>query len=301
MPFSVGDKLGPYEILAPIGVGGMGEVWKARDTRLGRTVAIKILRAAHSERFEREARAIAALNHPHVCTLHDIGPDYLVMEYVEGKPLRGPVKPEEALRVAHQIAQALQAAHAKGIIHRDLKPANILLTEAGVKLLDFGLARSLHESSPAEDTITQTQAGAIVGTAAYMSPEQAEGKPADTRSDVFSFGVVLYEMLTGWRAFTGQTSVATMAAILHKEPEPPAGPADLVSIVARCLRKDLAERYQSMAEVADALASVRLQSEIPSDTSTAFARPQNADARLRMSLRRFAWTGAVALALISGL
>src|SRR5262249_51228521 len=155
----------------------------------------------------------------------------------------------------------------KGIIHRDLKPANILLTETGVKLLDFGLAKSLWESGPDDQTITQTQAGAIVGTAAYMSPEQVESKPADARSDVFSFGLVLYEMLTGRRAFGGQTSVATMAAILHKEPEPPGGPADLARIVKRCLLKDPAERYQSMAEVDAALAAVRLTPETPSDTS----------------------------------
>jgi serine/threonine protein kinase len=205
-----GTRLGSYEILNPLGAGGMGEVYKATDTRLGRTVAIKILREKHSERFEREARAIAALNHPHICTLYDIGPDYLVMEYVEGSALSGPLKPEDALRLALQITQALEAAHRKGIIHRDLKPGNILVTDAGVKLLDFGLAKLLQESNPDGDTVTQTQAGTILGTAAYMSPEQAEGKTVDARSDVFSFGLVLYEMLSGRRAFSGQTSVLTL-------------------------------------------------------------------------------------------
>src|SRR5271170_129212 len=195
MPLSAGTKLGPYEIVALIGSGGMGEVWKARDTRLGRIVAIKVLNGAHSERFEQEARAIAALNHPHICTLHDVGPDYLVMEYVQGAPLSGPMPVEEAVRLALQIASALEAAHEKGITHRDLKPANILVTANGAKLLDFGLAKV---SEAKDASITHTMAGTILGTAGYMSPEQAEGKPADARSDVFSFGAVLYEMLSGW-------------------------------------------------------------------------------------------------------
>lgn len=253
-----GARLGPYEILHQLGAGGMGEVYKATDTRLGRTVAIKFLRAAHSERFEREARAIAALNHPHICTLHDIGPDYLVMEYVEGSPLRGPLKPEDALRLSLQIAEALVAAHGKGIVHRDLKPDNILVNGAGVKLLDFGLAKMQVESHPSESTVTETQAGAIIGTAAYMSPEQAEGKPADSRSDIFSFGLVLYEMLSGRRAFNGQNSVSIMAAILHKDAEPLDTPAEIESIVMRCLRKSPAERYQTMAEVKAMLEAVKL-------------------------------------------
>ena len=197
MPLSTGDRLGPYEILAPIGAGGMGEVWKARDTRLGRTVAIKILSGAHAERFTREAQAIAALNHPHICTLHDVGPDYLVMEYLEGAPLRGPLAAGEAVRVGLEIAGALAAAHSQGIIHRDLKPANILVTRAGVKLLDFGLAKMAQPSGFRDEAPTETQAGTILGTAAYMSPEQAEGKPVDARSDIFSFGIVLYELLSG--------------------------------------------------------------------------------------------------------
>ena len=170
-----GDQLGPYRLLAPLGVGGMGEVWKARDTRLERVVAVKRLKGNHSGRFEQEARAIAALNHPHICQIHDIGPDYLVLEYVEGKPLAGPLPPAEVTRLARQIADALEAAHRKGVIHRDLKPANIMVTSEGaVKLLDFGIAKQLADS---EDT--QTMEGRVVGTAAYMAPEQAEGKHMD--------------------------------------------------------------------------------------------------------------------------
>src|SRR5580658_5139227 len=203
MTLTAGTRLGPYEILAPIGAGGMGEVWKATDTRLGRIVAIKVLNGAHSDRFEQEARAIAALNHPHICTLHDVGPNYLVMEYIEGAALSGPMPVEEALRLALQMAAALEAAHSKGITHRDLKPANILVTKEGVKLLDFGLAKvsEANDASTTQTLGTRTMAGTILGTAAYMSPEQAEGKPADARSDVFSFGAVLYEMLSGRRAF----------------------------------------------------------------------------------------------------
>ena len=163
MPLSAGTRLGPYEILAPIGAGAMGEVWRATDTRLGRIVAIKVLNGAHSERFEQEARAIAALNHPHICTLHDVGPDYLVMEYIDGAALSGPLPLEEAFRLALQMAAALEAAHAKGITHRDLKPANILVTKEGVKLLDFGLAKV---SETKEASVTQTLAGTILGTAA---------------------------------------------------------------------------------------------------------------------------------------
>src|SRR6185369_6893717 len=204
MPVSVGDTLGPYEILAPLGAGGMGEVWKARDSRLDRIVAIKCLKESHSARFQQEARAIAALNHPHICQLHDIGPDYLVLEYVDGTPLKGPLEPKEAIRVGLQILSALDAAHQRGILHRDLKPANILISRAGAKLLDFGLAKLI-----GEDSITQM---GISGTLCYMSPEQAEGKALDARSDVFSFGAVLYEMLSGTKAFDG------LAAVLRDEP-----------------------------------------------------------------------------------
>jgi serine/threonine-protein kinase len=261
MPLSAGDLLGPYEIIEPIGAGGMGEVYKARDRRLGRTVAIKTLNGEHGDRFEREARAIAALNHPNICALYDVGASplgvgYLVMEFIEGAPLAGPLTPETAMRYALQIADALSAAHAKGITHRDLKPANILVTPSGIKLLDFGLALLSRDQPAATDataTIGMTQAGTILGTAAYMSPEQAEAKAVDARSDIFAFGLVLYEMLSGRRAFTGDSAIAIMAAILHKEPDPIQAPTALQNILARCLRKSPADRFQSMAQVKDAL------------------------------------------------
>jgi len=247
----------------------MGEVYKATDTRLGRTVAIKLLRSAHTDRFEREARAIAALNHPHICTLHDIGPNYLVMEYVEGCTLRGPLPPDEAMRLALQIAGALEAAHAKGIIHRDLKPDNIIVTQMGVKLLDFGLAKLERAAETGETTVSETQAGTILGTIAYMSPEQVEGKPADGRSDIFAFGLVLYEMLSGRRAFAGETSVSKMAAILHKEPERLEAPPEVARIVTRCLLKSPAQRFQTMTEVKAALQGIKLTLHKESDASIA--------------------------------
>ena len=256
MPAPPGTRLGPYEIVALLGSGGMGEVHKATDTRLGRTVAIKLLYASHSDRFEREARAIAALNHPHICTLYDVGPDYLVMEYIEGTPLKGPMPPEEAVRVALEIAGALQAAHSAGIVHRDLKPANILLTRSGVKLLDFGLAQ-IQQITAGDATVIQTQAGEILGTAGYMAPEQIHGQPVDARTDIFSFGVVLYEMLSGRRAFAGETAISTMARILHTEPDPLEAPPELARVVTRCLRKSASDRFQSMAEVITALEAVK--------------------------------------------
>ena len=224
MPFSPGDQLGPYEILAPIGAGGMGEVSKARDTRLNRVVAIKRLKGQHTGRFEQEARAIAALNHPNICVLHDIGPDYLVMEYIDGKPLPGKLPPEEAVRFAIQIASALEEAHGRGILHRDLKPGNVLITAKGsVKLLDFGLAKLMATAgsdAEADADATRTRDGTVLGTAAYMSPEQAQGKPLDERSDVFSFGAVLYEMLSGNRAFDGDSMLDTLNSVVRDEPAP---------------------------------------------------------------------------------
>ncbi len=243
MPLFVGDKLGPYEILSPIGKGGMGEVWKARDSRLDRVVAIKFCEQEFSGRFLREARAIASLNHPNICTLHDIGPDYLVMEFIEGAPPGGPLAAPEAVRLAIGIAAALEAAHDKGITHRDLKPANILVTQSGIKLLDFGLALvNDNPDSNSNDDVTRapahaTLAGTVLGTAGYMSPEQAQGIPADARSDIFSFGLVFYEMLSGCRAFTGNSAIQTMAAILRDDPPPLDAPPALSEIVARCLRK----------------------------------------------------------------
>jgi TolB-like protein/predicted Ser/Thr protein kinase len=247
-------QVGRYELVAPIGEGGMGKVYKAIDTRLGRTVAIKVLQSGHGQRFEREAQAIAALNHPHICTLYDVGPDYLVMEYLEGAPLEGPLAAEEAVRLAIQIADALEEAHSKGIVHRDLKPGNILVCKSNAKVLDFGLAKRDRDYVGQDgSTVTQTQDGAILGTAAYMSPEQAEGLPVDARSDIFSFGLVLYEMLSGRRAFPAAHAVTAMAAILRDEPAPLETSPELQRIVSRCLRKSPADRFQSMAEVKTAL------------------------------------------------
>src|SRR6202521_851021 len=245
MPLSAGTKLGPYEILAPIGAGGMGEVYKARDPRVNRDVAIKVSKTEFTERFGREARAIAALNHPNICTLYDVGPNYLVMEYIEGESPKGPLPLEEALRIAAQIRDALEAAHEKGIVHRDLKPANIKIKPDGtVKVLDFGLAKvapaSAGESDAANSptlTIGATQAGMILGTAGYMSPEQARGKNVDKRADIWAFGVVLYEMLTGQRLFDGEDMAETLAAVIHKEPDLSQVPAKVGRLLQRCLAK----------------------------------------------------------------
>jgi eukaryotic-like serine/threonine-protein kinase len=233
---TTGARLGPYEIEAMIGEGGMGKVYRARDTRLGRTVAVKISAARFGERFEREAQAVAALNHQHICHLYDVGPDYLVMEYVEGAPLTGPLPTDQALKYAEQILDALDAAHRAGITHRDLKPGNILLSKQGIKLLDFGLAQM--ESGPGDLTLTHvTQEGAVLGTPAYMAPEQWEGKRADARSDIYAFGCVFYEMLTGKRAAADRVAVA----------------APVESILRTCLEKDPDERWQSAREVKHAL------------------------------------------------
>jgi serine/threonine-protein kinase len=256
-----GIELGPYVLLSPIGAGGMGEVWKARDTRLERTVAIKRLKTEHHERFKREARAIAALNHPHICQIYDVGPDYLVMEFVEGAALKSALPVDEAVVLAMQIAGALDAAHRKGIVHRDLKPANILVTADGVKLLDFGLAKmedaGAEKNSFSTLTVELTEAGAVVGTVAYMSPEQAQGQPVDARSDIFSFGLVLYEVLSGKRAFSGESAFATMSAIVRDEAPHLQAPASVERVVARCLRKSREDRFQTMAEVLRALEQTR--------------------------------------------
>ena len=259
MPVAPGTQFGPYEVLSPLGAGGMGEVYKARDTRLDRTVAIKVAKEAFGERFRNEALAVAALNHPHVCTLFDVGPDYLVMEYVEGKPLRGPLAVGDALRLAHEIADALEHAHAHGIVHRDLKPSNILVTKSGAKVLDFGLAKRRPEALPGDTQPTLTDEGAVLGTPGYMAPEQIEGRPADERTDVFAFGLILYELLTGRRAFEGRSAAAVMAAILEHEPPAIASqnqrvPPALEDVVRTCLAKDPAERWQSIRELKHALA-----------------------------------------------
>jgi tetratricopeptide (TPR) repeat protein/predicted Ser/Thr protein kinase len=244
MLLSAGDKLGPYEILAPIGAGGMGEVYRARDTRLNRLVAIKVSKEQFTDRFEREARLVAALNHPHICQLYDVGPNYLVFEYIDGAPPKGPMPTAEALRVAMQVVEALEEAHGHGIVHRDLKPANILLTSHGVKVLDFGLAKQSREGEPADDetqTSELTRAGAVMGTPAYMAPEQWQGKPADARSDIYAFGCVLYELIAGQPPGRERTPVKRAA---------------LEAIVRRCLADDPAKRFQSAGELKAALLGV---------------------------------------------
>jgi serine/threonine protein kinase/dienelactone hydrolase len=279
-----GAQLGPYRLEAELGTGGMGEVFRAQDTRLGRTVAIKLIRPELAQRvdlqhrFDREARAISALNHPHICSLHDIGEQngmaYLVMEYVDGQTLserltQAPLPVDVALEYGAQIADALAAAHAQGLVHRDLKPANVMITPAGVKVLDFGLAKRSHDAAPDQPTemvsTRQTRAGQMIGTVAYMSPEQAEGRPVDARSDVFSFGVVLYEMLCGVRPFTGDTPLSTAAAILREPPTPPRKLRPEISdsierLVLRCLEKSPKTRYASGAEVLRELHACRTTS-----------------------------------------
>jgi hypothetical protein len=257
MPLSAGDRLGPYEILAPIGKGGMGEVYRARDTRLGRDVAIKVSAQQFTERFEREARAIAALNHSNICTLYDVGPNYLVMEYIEGEAPKGPMPLDEALRIARQIGDALEAAHEKGIVHRDLKPANIKIKAEGVvKVLDFGLAKvapALAGEPDADDSatfpLTVTQPGVIMGTPAYMSPEQARGQPFDKRADIWAFGVVLYEMLTGNRPFRGANLGETLAAVIKEEPRLDEIPAQVQPLLRRCLEKDPKKRLRDIGDL----------------------------------------------------
>ena len=272
-----GDQIGPYQLEAELGHGGMGQVFRARDSRLGRVVAIKVIRpelASDEEfqrRFKREARAIATLNHPHVCALYDIadheGCVYLVMEYVEGETLdkvlaRRALSTSEVLTLATEIASALAAAHGHNIIHRDLKPGNIMVTPFGAKVLDFGLAKEAARLDPHAETTLATAAltepGGIVGTPAYMSPEQVASKPLDARSDIFAAGVILYEMLNGRRPFRGATNVETMAAILQATPEPLSGRGrgishDLVETVNRCLQKSPADRFASGLELLQAL------------------------------------------------
>src|SRR6059036_3729079 len=261
--------LGPYEVVAPLGEGGMGEVYRAKDTRLGREVAVKVLPQHLSEspevraRFEREARTVSSLNHPHICTLHDVGQegttDYLVMELVEGETLaarleRGALPVSEVLRLGIQIADALDRAHRAGVVHRDLKPGNVMLTKSGAKLMDFGLARATGmapaSGSGSVGSIAMTQSptvaapltaeGTIVGTFQYMAPEQLEGKEADARSDIWALGTVLYEMATGQKAFEGRSQASLIAAILERDPAPlsvlaPMAPRELEWTVRRCL------------------------------------------------------------------
>ncbi len=278
MALSSGTRLGPYEILGAVGAGGMGEVYKARDTRLERTVAIKVLPSDVSaspearQRFEREAKMVSQLSHPHICALYDVGREgeieFLVMEYLEGETLserlaRGPVPLEQALRHGIEIADALDKAHRQGIVHRDLKPGNVMLTKSGVKLLDFGLAKLRQaETEPLASRLSAlatqgtplTAEGTILGTLQYMAPEQLEGKEADGRTDIFAFGAVLYEMATGRRPFSGGSQASLIAAILEREPEPvsavqPMTPPALDRVVKTCLAKDPEERWQTAHDI----------------------------------------------------
>jgi Tol biopolymer transport system component len=250
-----GQCLGPYRIESFLAAGGMGEVYRATDTRLNREVAIKICTGRFSVRFSKEANVIASLNHPHICHLYDVGPNYLVMELVEGTPLRGPLPLKQALEYAGQILDALDAAHRKGIIHRDLKPANILVTKQGIKLLDFGLARQSGPVQESDATLTAglTGQGQIIGTLQYVSPEQLQGKEADARSDLFSFGCVLYEMLSGKRAFDGKSTASVIAAILEREPAPLNLTPPLERLVRKCLAKDPDHRFQTARDLNTAL------------------------------------------------
>ncbi len=259
MRLTDGTFLGPYQIRSRIGAGGMGEVYRAHDTRVRRDVAIKVSAEKFTNRFEREARAVAALNHPNICQLYDVGPDYLVMELVEGSSPKGPLPLDEALRIACQIADALEAAHEKGIVHRDLKPENLKIRLDGtVKVLDFGLAKM---SSPDDNeqecvrtsSMSLTEVGSVMGSAPYMSPEQAQGKPADKRTDIWAFGVVLYELLTGKRPFTGETAQGTLAMVLTKEPDWARVPANVRPLLRRCLEKDPRRRLR---DIGDAIALV---------------------------------------------
>ena len=282
MPLHPGTTLGPYEIQAPLGAGGMGEVYKARDTRLDRTVAIKVL-PEHvgsdrdlKQRFEREAKTISSLNHPHICTLYDIGSqdgiDFLVMEHLEGETLaqrlkKGPLPLDQALQVAIEIADALDKAHRQGIVHRDLKPGNIMLTKAGAKLLDFGLAKLRKPGSVGAETISAattlseplTARGTLLGTLPYIAPEQVQGKDTDARTDLFAFGAVVYEMVTGRRVFKGDNQASLIAAILDAQPPSlstldPVTPTALDHLVTRCLAKDADDRWQTARDLHEQLA-----------------------------------------------
>ena len=302
MPLSPGTTLGPYEIQAPLGAGGMGEVYKARDTRLDRTVAIKVL-PEHvasdpdlKQRFEREAKTISSLNHPHICTLYDIGSqdgiDFLVMEYLDGETLaqrltKGALPLDQALKVAIEIADALDKAHRQGITHRDLKPGNIMLTTAGAKLLDFGLAKlkAGHDAPVGVSAPTVsaglTSEGAILGTLQYMAPEQLEGKDADARTDIFAFGMTVYEMVTGKKAFEGKSQASLIAAIMHVDPPAlstlqPITPPALDHVVKTCLTKDPDGRWQTAGDVGRHLKWITEGGSQPSVTSSVTVAPQRA-------------------------
>jgi Tol biopolymer transport system component len=321
MSLTAGSRLGPYEIVGAIGAGGMGEVYKARDTRLDRTVAIKVLSPALAgdpafrDRFQREAKTISSLEHPHICALYDVGhqdaSDFLVMQYLEGETLaarltRGPLPVEHALRVAIEVAGALDRAHRQGIVHRDLKPGNIMLTKSGAKLLDFGLAKTTTPVAIAAASIPThelplTAKGAIIGTFQYMAPEQLEGQPADARTDIFAFGAVLYEMLTGRRAFEGKSPASLISAIMSSDPPPVSSiqtltPPALDHVIRRCLAKDPDERWQSAHDV---MAELRWISG-GSAHAVAAARPIGRGAAAALILGAVAVGALGTLALVSG-
>jgi serine/threonine protein kinase/Tol biopolymer transport system component len=316
-----GKTVGPYQILSAIGAGGMGEVFKARDTRLDRTVAIKVLsarlveRADSRERFDREARAIAGLNHPHICTLFDVGhqdgTDYLVMEYLEGETLadrlkRGPLPMAQVLQYAIEISDALDKAHRKGVTHRDLKPGNIVLTKGGSKLLDFGLAKLRQESKPetpfSELATVQggeTAEGTILGTLQYMAPEQVEGRPVDARTDIFAFGAVVYEMATGKRAFEGRSQASLIAKILETDPPPisslqPVTPPALDRLVKKCMAKEPERRWQAASDVCDELKWIAGQGQVPQA-----ATPASGDIAKRGIRERLGWLVAACAILVA--
>ncbi len=318
MSLPAGHKLGPYEVVAPLGAGGMGEVYRALDTRLDRTVAIKVLptHLADSpelrQRFEREARAISSLNHPHICHLYDVGHqdgvDFLVMEFLEGETLaarlaRGPLPLEQTLKYAMQIVDALDKAHRQGVVHRDLKPGNIMLTPSGAKLMDFGLAKSALAAAsissltaPAHAVSPITAKGTIIGTFHYMSPEQVEGKEVDARSDLFAFGAVLYEMMTGQRAFEGKSQLSVASAILEKEPQPisvaqPMTPPALDRVVRRCLAKDPEDRWQTARDLL-------LELKWVADAGSQAGAPAVVTAG-RKQRERWAWLAAAVFALLA--
>jgi len=317
LSLSSGARLGPYEVTAQIGAGGMGEVYKARDTRLDRTVAIKILPETLAadpqfrERFDREARAISQLTHPHICTLYDVGEQqgtaFLVMEYLEGVTLadrlaKGALPLDQALKTAMEVASALDRAHRAGIVHRDLKPGNIMLTKGGAKLLDFGLAKSrapvvagIGQSMLPTTPPNLTAQGTILGTFQYMAPEQIEGQEADARTDLFSFGAVLYEMLAGRKAFEGKTSASLIGAILKDEPPPvstlrPLSPASLDRVVKKCLEKDPEARWHSAHDLHDELAWIAADGTTTAAVAAAVSRPWR---------ERAGWIAALAVAVLS--